>query len=199
MREIVTFDRVSADGYFAAADGNLNWTVPDPELDREATAAMPSVDLMLFGRRTFDMFEGFWPSALGDDGTAEDPHLAGRRSPELRAMAEWLTRTEKLVFSRTRTRSDWANTRFAATIDREAIETLKRGPGGDIMIFGSGAVVTALTRLELVDEYRLVITPVLLGGGRSLLEGVPERPVTLAEARAFGTGNVLLRWRRRDA
>jgi hypothetical protein len=75
-RRIVAFDRVTADGYFAASDGNLSWVVQDAEVDRLGGDAVPSSDnVVLFGRRTYDMFEGFWPRALDDDSpAAPNPH-----------------------------------------------------------------------------------------------------------------------------
>ena len=66
MRQIVVFDRVSADGYYAASDGNLNWAVPEPELDKGAAGGLTGAGTMLFGRRTYDMFESFWPKAAAE-------------------------------------------------------------------------------------------------------------------------------------
>ena len=89
MRRIVAFNRVSADGYFATADGNLGWVVPDQEIDKLGGEAVPGSDnMILFGRRTYDMFESFWPHVVGDSPTAPDPHAPGRQSPELRAVPE---------------------------------------------------------------------------------------------------------------
>ena len=65
MRKIVVFDRVSADGYYSATDGNLNWAVPEPELDKGAAGSLDGAGTMLFGRRTYDMFESFWPNGAG--------------------------------------------------------------------------------------------------------------------------------------
>ena len=111
-RKIVAFDRVSADGYFSAPDGNLNWAVPDQELDKAAVDQSPDGNTILFGRRTYDMFEKFWPSALDDSPTSPDPHAAGRRTPEMRAMAVWINNAQKLVFSKTRKDVTWKNSRL---------------------------------------------------------------------------------------
>jgi dihydrofolate reductase len=100
-RRIVMFNQVSADGYFAAPDGSLNWVVSDEDVHKQALDGMPHVDTMLFGRRTYEMFAAFWPHALDDSATAADPHAAGRRSPAIRAMAVWLNETRKVVFSAT--------------------------------------------------------------------------------------------------
>jgi dihydrofolate reductase len=199
MRRIVAFDRVSADGYFAAPDGDLSWAVPDEELDRgvaERTAAEPrGAGTMLLGRRTYDMFEAFWPHVLDERPDAPDPHAAGRRSPEMRAMAVWINEATKLVVSRSRPEVTWKNSRLLRDIDPAEIEALKREPGSDIMVFGSGTVVSRLTELGLVDEYQLIVGPVLLGGGRPLIDGVGRRVgLELLEATPSKAGNVKLRY-----
>ena len=88
MRRIVVFDRVSADGYFSAPDGNLNWVVPEEDLDKEATTNMDGQQgTLMFGRRTYEMFASFWPHQLENPAGSEDPHMPGRRPPEMKAMA----------------------------------------------------------------------------------------------------------------
>ena len=80
-------------------------------------------------------------------------------------------------------------------LDPRAIETLKRQPGKDMIVFGSGSIASQLTQHGLVDEYDLIVSPILLGGGKSLIGGVPARlRLELLEARAFPSGNVLLRY-----
>ena len=72
MRRIVMFNHVSADGYFSGADGNLNWIVPDEEIDKDAVERMPTIDTILLGRRTYELFEAFWPDAL-DESSSTPP------------------------------------------------------------------------------------------------------------------------------
>src|SRR5262245_953052 len=142
MRKILTYNNVSADGYFTTADGNLNWTVPDEGIERDARESMkdPSPGTVLFGRKTFDMFEKFWPHVLDDPKTAPDPHAPNRRSEGLRAMAEYLNEAHKVVFSKSRKSSTWKSTRFLPDVTKDAVIDLKQQPGKDIMIFGSGMV-----------------------------------------------------------
>ena len=195
MRRITVFDRVSADGRFADGSGGLGWAVPEPELDRQAASGLERPGTLLFGRRTFEMFEGFWPQAIAapTEG-ARNPH-SGQVSPEMRAMGEWLDASAKIVFSRTRTRSSWRRTRFVPEIDADAVAALKAEGEGEIMIFGSGQVVSALTTMGLIDEYRFVVAPVLVGTGRPLIEGVAIHvPLRLEEAKAYPQGNVMLRY-----
>ncbi|HEX8904520.1 MAG TPA: dihydrofolate reductase family protein [Longimicrobiaceae bacterium] len=195
MRKIVAYDRVSADGYFSAPDGNLNWTVPEEEIDRSVASGLGGTGTMLFGRRTYEMFESFWPHVLDDSPTAPDPHAEGRRSPELRAMAEWIDRAEKIVFSTTRKEVPWNNSRLYPTLDPAAIRALKEGDGGNIMVFGSGTLVSQLAEHGLVDEYHFIVGPVLLGSGKSLISGVPSTTrLELLECTPYPHGNVLLRY-----
>jgi dihydrofolate reductase len=196
-RRIVTFDNVSADGYFAAPDGNLDWVVPDDEVYASATERMPNVDTMLFGRRTYQMFQSFWPHALDDSPAPLDPHDARRRSPAVRQQAVWINETPKVVFSRTLKDVTWKNSRLLPELDPREVEAMKGQPGNDMIIFGSGSIVSQLTRHGLIDEYMFVVNPIVLGSGRPLLSGVPTRSkLILQEAREFKSGNVMLRYAR---
>jgi dihydrofolate reductase len=191
-RRIVMFNRVSADGYMAAPDGNLDWAVPDPELDQAATAAMSGPGTILLGRRTYDMFESFWPHALEDP---VDPHAPGRRSPEIHAMAVWINDATKLVVSRNKQRVTWKGSKIVPSIDPAAIEAIKAQPGTDIMLFGSASLVHQLTEHGLIDEYILIVNPLLLGDGKPLLRGVDHHTrLRLLEHKATAAGNVRLRY-----
>jgi dihydrofolate reductase len=196
MRRIVAFDHVSADGYFTTGEGPLDWVVQEPELERLGDR-LSGTGTILFGRRTYDMFESFWPHALDDDTTAPNPHARGQRSPEMRAMAVWINEAHKLVWSRTRKELTWKNSRALGEFDPGAVEALKKEPGGDMMVFGSGTIVSLLTAHALVDEYEFVVSPVLLGRGRPLLSGLARATrVELLEARSYPSGNVRLRYGR---
>ena len=199
MRRIVLFDRVSADGYFAGPDGTLNWVIPDEELVRSAAAASEGggPGTILFGRRTYQQFESFWPHALSDAPTAPSPHRPGHASPELRAMAVWINEATKVVFSKTLKQVTWKNSRLLHELDPRQIEALKREPGTDMLIFGSGTIASQLTAHGLIDEYQLTVSPVLLGSGRSLISGVPKSlRLDLLEAKPYRSGNVMLRYAR---
>lgn len=151
MRRIVTFD----------------W-LPDEEQARAAAASIPGVDTILFGRRTYQLFEGFWRHALDDDSsTVPDPHRPGTRSREHRAMAVALNEKTKLVFSTTLTDVTWKHARLLREIDSRQIETMKREPGKDMMIFGSGSIVSQLTQHGLIDEYQYPSGDVLLRYARA--------------------------------
>lgn len=197
-RRIVMFNRVSAEGYFASADGNLDWVVPEPALDAAAADGLGGADTILFGRRTYDLFESFWPTVAGDSPTAPDPHGDGRHSKEMRAMADWINSTTKILFSRTRQAATWANSHILHTFDPVEVEAMKARPGKDMMIFGSGSIVSLLTQHGLIDEYQLIVSPLLLGSGQPLVTGVSARTgLELIEATPFPSGNVRLRYARR--
>lgn len=193
-RRIVMFNRVSADGYFTDANGKLDWVVQDEALNKAAAANLSGPGTMLVGRRTYDMFEAFWPHALDDSATAPDPHGPGR-SQEIRAMAVWINEATKLVLSRTRKSVTWKNSRLYHELDPREIEALKKQPGSDIMIFGSGSLVTQLTERGLIDEYQFVVNPILLGSGRPLLSGATvNAKLDHLESKAFPSGNVMIRY-----
>src|SRR6266487_973152 len=197
LRRIIMFNRVTADGYFAAPDGNLNWVVPDDTLDSAGVEAIPSVDTILFGRRTYEMFERFWPRALDDSSTAADPHAAGRRSPAMRAMAIWINEATKLVFSRTLKDVTWKNSRLVHELDPREIEAMKRQPGRNMIVFGSGSLVSQLTQHGLIDEYQFVVSPILLGSGRPMFSGGSKSSaLDLIEVNKYQSGNVMLRYAR---
>ena len=193
-RRIVAFDNVSADGYFSGAEGQLDWVISDAELQRSIMSGDTGIDTALFGRRTYDQFESFWPRALADPGTAPNPHGPGR-SPESHAFAVALNEMTKVVYSRTRKDVTWHNSRLVRDFDPKAVEAMKKEPGKGIIVFGSGSIAAALTRHRLIDEYHFVVSPVLLGNGRSLLSGLEKKTkLHLQEAKGFSSGVVLLRY-----
>jgi dihydrofolate reductase len=199
-RRIVAFDWLTADGYFAGRDGNLSWVVPDDEQAKAAATDMPAADTVLFGRRTYELFEGFWRTALQESATAPDPHRPGQRSEAHRAIAVWMNVATKLVFSRTLNEVTWNNARLVRELDVDEITALKQRPGKNIMIFGSGSIVSQLTQRGLIDEYQFVVCPVFLGDGRRLLEGTSKRvKLELLETRQYPSGDFSLRYAPRAA
>jgi dihydrofolate reductase len=191
-RRIVMFNQVSADGYFSDAQGDLDWVVSDPEIQARAVAGMPDSDAMLFGRHTYQRFAAFWPQALKDLKKA-GPHGEDKADAGFAAMANWLNDTKKLVFSRTLRQAAWNNSELVPEFDARAVRALKRQPGKDIILFGSGSLVTQLSEQHLIDEYRFVVCPVLLGSGSSVISGADlQLALKLVRAESFRSGNVML-------
>ena len=199
-RRIVMFNWVTADGYFAGPDGNLAWVVPDEAQAKAAAEGIPGFDTVLFGRRTYELFEGFWRHVVVDaSGTVPDPHHPGRRSREHGSVAIALNRMTKLVFSRTLKDVTWRNSRLFRELDPREIETMKGQPGKDMIIFGSGSIVSLLTQHGLIDEYQFVVCPIFLGSGQPLLSGFAKRlRLDLLEAKPLPSGDVMLRYARPD-
>ena len=168
-RRIVMFNWMTANGYFAGADGNLDWVVPDEEQAKAAVDGIPLFDTVLFGRRTYELFEKFWNHPLDDSSTAPDPHHPGQRTLEHREIAIWLNEMTKWVSSKSLKDVTWKNSRVLHELDPREIETMKSRPGKDMIVFGSGSIVSQLTQHGLIDEYQMVVCPIFLGSGRPLL------------------------------
>jgi dihydrofolate reductase len=203
MRKLRMWNQVTADGYFAGMDGSIDWVVSDEEFDREVAEGIegagtgPEADTVLFGRRTYEQFASFWPYALDESPASPDPHAPGRVSPEMRAMAVMLNAATKIVFSKTLNEVTWENSHLRRELDPHEIEAMKEQPGNDMMIFGSGSLVSKLTEHGLIDEYQFVVMPVLLGAGLNLLTGLSKSSrVELLEAKAYPSGKVTLRYAR---
>jgi len=192
------FNWVTADGYFAAPDGNLDWVVPDEEQAKMAAKDISGFDTVLFGRRTYEIFEAFWGHVVVDDaGTVPDPHHPGRRSSEHGAVAIALNNMSKMVFSRTIKEVTWRKSRLLRDFVPREIETKKRQPGKDIIVFGSGSLVSQLTQHGLIDEYQFGVCPILLGSSHSLLSCVSKSlQLELLEAKPLSSGDVMLRYGR---
>jgi len=110
--------------------------------------------------------------------------------------AEVLNNTPKIVFSRTLKNADWQKTEVVQEITKEEILKLKQQPGKNMMIFGSGTLVEQLTKLGLIDEYQLMMNPIVLGKGKPLFKNITDRMnLTLVNARTFKSGIVLLQYR----
>jgi dihydrofolate reductase len=198
-RRIVMFNWMTANGYFAGADGNLDWVVPDEEQAKAAVDGIPLFDTVLFGRRTYELFEKFWNHPIDDSSTAPDPHHPGQRTREHREVAIWLNEMTKLLFSRSLTNLTWKNSRVLHELDPREIEAMKSRRGKDMIIFGSASIVSQLTQHGLIDEYQFVVCPIFLGTGRPLLNGVSKNSrLELVEAKPYPTGDVMLRYARHN-
>jgi len=188
MRKIIMFNRVSMDGFFAGPNGESHeWFINDPEVDKAAHEMMQP-DTVLFGRVTYQIFENHWPK------TAADP----KAPKEARATANELKEMNKLVFSKTLNKVNWENAELIKGDLIEKVKKLKQGSGSDMVIFGSGTIVQQLSAKGLIDEYVFVITPVILGDGKSLFKDVKKLDLRLLETRDFKSGNVLLHYKTKN-
>ncbi|OGO38737.1 MAG: deaminase [Chloroflexi bacterium RBG_16_57_11] len=183
MRKIVMLNRISLDGFFAGLNGEIDWFIHDPEVD-QAAHEMMQPDTLLLGRVTYQMFESYWPPIAMDPDAPE----------EARIIANELNQMNKVVFSKTLEEVTWVNTKLVHDGIVGEVEMLKQGAGPDITIFGSGSIVQQLTNRGLIDEYLIIVTPVVVGTGKPLFKDVQNINLKLLDTRNFKSGNVLLHY-----
>jgi dihydrofolate reductase len=184
MRKVIMFNRASIDGFFAGPNGEIDWFVHDPEVDKAAHEMMHP-DTILFGRITYQMFESYWPHV------ATDPNAP----KEARILANELNQMTKVVLSKTLKKVTWENSKLVNCDMAEEVKKLKQGEGSDIVIFGSSTIVQQLADEGLIDEYLIAVTPCVLGTGKLLFKDVKKHNLELLEARNFNSGNALLHYR----
>jgi dihydrofolate reductase len=184
MRKLIAFEFVSLDGYFTDARNDMSWAHRDSD-DSEwkaFTAENASGESqLLFGRKTYELMVKHWPTP---EAKEKDPKVA-----------EGMNTLPKLVFSRTLTNVSWTNTKVVKGDPAAEVRKLKNDPGPVLVIMGSGSIVAQLASASLIDEYQLVVTPVALGKGRTLFEGLPKTMnLKRTHSRVFKNGKVLLQY-----
>jgi dihydrofolate reductase len=180
MRKLIVFNNVTLDGYFTDANGDMSWAHKlDPEWKAFIQENAAGGGELLFGRITYELMASYWPTPYA---MKNDPMIA-----------QGMNTLPKVVFSRTLDEASWNNTKLVKSGLLDEIRKMKRAPGKDMVIFGSGNLVSQLAEEGLIDEYQIVVHPVVLGKGRTMFEGVKKKlPVKLTKTRIFGNGNVLL-------
>lgn len=178
MRKLRVFESISVDGYFCDAGGGMQWAHAgraDPEFADWVGGNASAGGELLFGRRTYQMMEAFWPTALA--------------AAQMPVVAQGMNAARKYVASTT-IQPTWNNTRLLQGDLLAAVRRLKASEGADLAVLGSGSVAAQLADAGLVDTYQFVIVPVALGGGRTVFtQGCPLR---LVDHRAFRCGNVVV-------
>jgi len=182
MPKLTVFNSISVDGYFKAPDGDLGWAhrADDAEWNEfVAGNASQAGGRLLFGRVTYEMMASYWPTPM-----------AAQNDP---IVAKGMNELQKIVFSRTLDKVTWKNTRLVKGDLAKEVRNLKKDPGDDIVVLGSGSIVAQLAREDLIDEYQLVTVPVVLGKGTTLFHGLDRQvPLKRTKTRAFKNGNVLV-------
>jgi dihydrofolate reductase len=180
MRKLTVFNNVSLDGYFVDQHGDMSWAHNDDAEWRDFTAENAGGGgQLVFGRVTYDLMASFWPTPAA---------LA-----QMPAVAERMNALPKLVCSRTLETPAWNNTTVVKGDLAAEFSRLKGEPGPDMVIMGSGSIVAQLAQAGLIDEYQLIVHPLILGAGRTLFAGVSGRPaLRRTGTRSFANGNVLL-------
>lgn len=185
MRKLIVFNHVSLDGFFTDANGDMSWAqtgADDPEWNAFVAENSSGNGTLVFGRKTYDLMAGFWPTPM-----------ASQQMPEL---AERMNGCPKIVFSRTMDEATWSNTTLLKGDLADEVRRLKEEPGEGLTILGSGTIVSQLAEAGLVDEFHVVVNPIVVGAGRTLFETVDGKlKLELATSRAFRNGNVLLSYK----
>jgi dihydrofolate reductase len=181
MRKVFVSNLISLDNKIARPNGDLDWFGVDQEYFDYTTGEATRRDLILFGRITYDGMANYWTSK---EAAQNDP-----------VITEQMNSTDKIVFSRTLKSADWQRTRLVKTDPVAEVRKLKQQPGKDIAIFGSGTIVSQLTEAGLIDEYQIVVNPVIIGSGVPNFSGLTHKVnLKLVDAHAFKNGVVLLKY-----
>jgi dihydrofolate reductase len=186
MRKIILTMQMSLDGFIEGPQRDISWHRVDDELHRHFNDELRTMGAFLSGRETYELMAGSWPTA------AKDPSST---APMVEYAAIWRD-MPKIVYSKTLERAGW-NTTVVRDVVVEDVRKLKEQPGGDLSL-GGARLATTFRRLDLIDEYRIYVHPVLIGRGKSLFQPGPGTAgLQLLEAGAFGNGVALLRYTRR--
>jgi dihydrofolate reductase len=166
---------MSLDGYFEGPNKELDWFVVDEEFFEYARQMLRSVDAILFGRLTYQHMAAYWPTAPKDE------------------IADKMNNLPKIVCSKSLDKVEWNNSRLIKDNIPEEIAKLKQQPGKEMVIFGSAELASHLLRLGLIDEYRVILNPVLIGRGNPLFQDIKEKiKLKLTGTKQFGSGVIVL-------
>jgi dihydrofolate reductase len=182
MRKVIASENVTLDGFFAGPNGEIDWFNHPKEEMAKYINQLGTVDTILFGRVTYEMMARYWPSA---SAPTEDPIIIDK-----------MNNLPKIVFSKTLEKVEWKNSRLVKDNIAEEILKMKQQPGKDMVILGSGSIVSAFINLGLIDEYQLFVNPIVLGKGKPLFKDLNERhKLKLTKTKTFSNGVVLLHYR----
>ena len=184
MSKLIYMLNVSLDGFIETTDQSLDWTVVDDELHTWFNEQARTLDASLYGRRLYQLMAAYWPTAASDPAASE---------PELDFARIWLA-TPKIVFSTTLASVEW-NSRLVSGDVGERLAELRTEFRGDLEV-GGPTLASAFIERGLVDEYRVVVHPIVLGSGTPLFPTLKD-PIglRLIETRIFGSGVVYLGYR----
>jgi dihydrofolate reductase len=182
MPKIISFIHTTLDGYFADSKGDMSWAHKPPD-DREwenfSSDNAKGGGTLLLGRITYDLMVSYWPTPA-----------AQKASPDI---AEQMNNLPKIVFSRTLDQATWKNTTLVKNNMTDEVRKLKEGSGKDMIILGSGSIVTQLANEGLIDEFQVVTNPIALGKGKKFLDGMTKKlDLKLTKSRIFANGNAFL-------
>lgn len=179
MRKIISFMHISLDGFVAGPNGEMNWIKVDEEVFDHVGKRVSESDTAMYGRVTYEMMEGYWPTAADQPG-------AGKHDRE---HAAWYKQAHKIVLSKTLKQDGFINTTIISDNLADSIDHIKQQPGADILLFGSPAATHSLIELGLIDGYWLFVNPIILGQGIPLFTNIKEKiKLNLLGSQQFNCG-----------
>jgi dihydrofolate reductase len=180
MRKLSVFNQVSVDGYFKTSSGDMGWAHQnddDPEFKDFIAGNAVGGGMLVFGRTTYEMMTSFWPTPI-----------AAEQFP---VVAKQMNSLPKIVFSKTLKKVSWNNTKQVKGDLVAEVRRMKKEPGEQMVILGSGSIVSQLAQADLIDEYQLLVVPIVLGEGRTMFQGSKKTlNLSLAKTRTFRNGRV---------
>lgn len=182
MGKIILSMMITADGYIAGPNNELDWVVWEDEMDRDAARLIESVDTMLVGYGAYKDMVGYWPAALTNPGSESE-----------RAFAKLINEKPKVIVSQTEEELLWKNDELLVVTNLKQQITQLKESKGSLVFYGGAGLAQSLVQEGLVDEYRLLVSPVALSKGRSLFLDLAEpRKLKATDAKVYESGAVLL-------
>ena len=180
MGKLTAYNFVTLNGYFKGTKEDISWAKPGSEEEKKyADENLKSGSTLLFGRVTYEMMASYWPTP---DAIKNDSNVA-----------EGMNKADKIVFSRTLKKAEWNNTRILKDNIAGEIKKMKQIPGKNMTILGSGKIITQFADQGLIDEYQIMVHPVVLGDGSPIFKGINRKlDLKLTMTRTFKSGAVLL-------
>jgi dihydrofolate reductase len=177
MARLIMWNLMTLDGFVEGPNRDISWhlDVWGEELEQLSIEQLNAAGGLLFGRLTYELTAKHWPGASGE-------------------VADFMNAAPKYVFSRTLKKSDWNNTQLYGDDVPETVARLKRESAKDILLFGSADFAASLTPHGLIDEFRIAVNPIILGGGTPLFRRGERIKLKLLDSRALSTGIVILRY-----
>jgi dihydrofolate reductase len=168
-------------------EDKMEWVLSsfNEEMGKYESDLYDSADTLLLGRTTYKIFEGYWPTAASNPATSQGDI----------EMAHKINNITKIVFSHSMEGVEWKNSKLLKEINPEEIIKMKQAKGKNILVIGSASIVQQLTNLGLIDEYHLLLHPVVLGSGKPLFKDITQKyDLKLLEAKTFKNGVIMLRY-----
>lgn len=173
------FNFISLNGFYKGSTGDISWHKHGKEENEFSADNLKQEAILIFGRITYEMMVSYWPSSFAMEN---DP-----------ATASGMNKAEKILISSSMKKANWNNTSVINDNFIEELRKLKQSPGKDMVILGSGSIVTQCAEAGIIDEYQIMIDPVAIGGGTPIFNDIKHAlELKLIKSRVFNSGTVLL-------